>query len=266
MSSEDTNDKEKMLKPISLTAFIFAFILVQLYFISPAYFIFKYKRKYLELKHIPFIQMFLNQINCLTYVVIAVFDKGDFQNLLTNIIGSILCFIVIIYLGISLPKNNESKNYIFIYFFILNIIFQIYYIIYKINKEIYESLTIVINVLMYLSINIGTYYAFKENKPDRIPILSASLGLFSSIGWTVYSATLEEQQKDLITLISNILSFIVLIIPIVCYFFLLFCHKSQTEIINQNNDKDINKEENNNDEESTKLELKNDEDIDNNNI
>ena len=265
MSSEDTNDKEKMLKPISLTAFIFAFILVQLYFISPAYFIFKYKRKYLELKHIPFIQMFLNQINCLTYVVIAVFDQGDFQNLLTNIIGSILCFIVIIYLGISLPKNNESKNYIFIYFFILNIIFQIYYIIYQKIEGIYGSLTIVINVLMYLSMNIGTYYAFKENKPDRIPILSASLGLFSSIGWTVYSATLEE-KKDLITLISNILSFIVLIIPIACYFFLLFCHKSQTEIINQNNDKDINKEENNNDEESTKLELKNDEDIDNNNI
>lgn len=264
MSSEDTNNKEKVLGTTSLIAFIFAFILVELYFISPAYFVFKYKRKYLELKHTSFIQLFLNQLNCLTYVVIAVLGTGDFQNFLTNIIGSILCFIVIIYLGISLPRNNKSNNYIFIFFFILNIIFQIYYFIYQINKDIYKKLTIGINVLMYLSINIGTYFAFKENKPDRIPILSAFLGLFSSIGWTVYSASLGENQEDLITLLSNILSFAVLIIPIACYFFLLFCHKPQTEIINQNNDKDINKEENS--EVLNKLELKSDEDIENNNI
>ncbi len=210
MSSVGDEKNNMILSNSSLIAFIFAFILVQLYFISPIYFIFKYNKKFIEMKHIPFLQIFLNLLNCITYVVIAETGTGDIQNLITNLIGSCLCLIVIIYLYVSISKKLDS-NYILYFFIVLNIIFQIYYL----------------NIFMYLSLNIGTYFAFKEKKPDRIPILSAFLGLLSSIGWTIYSATLENVALDNITFFSNIFSFLVIIFTIVSYFYLDRCNKSE---------------------------------------
>lgn len=216
----DNTKDEKDLNPKSLISFIFAFIIVELYFISPTYFIFKYNKKYIEKKHIPFLQIFLNLLNCSTYVVIALTGNGDFQNLITNLIGVIICLLVILHLWLSLP-NKKNSNYLFNFFFVFNIIFQIYYFIFKYKKSITDYITIIINISMYLSLNIGTYYAFKENKADRIPILSAVLGLLSSIGWTLYAAFLgEDQGKDFITLFSNIFSFLVLIFTIFCYIYL----------------------------------------------
>ena len=210
LNDDGDEPEEKSLTTSSLIAFIFAFIIVELYFISPMYFIFKYNRKFIQKKHIPFLQIFLNLLNCSTYVVIALTGPGDFQNLITNIIGTILCLIVIIQLYISLSNHKSSKNILLYFYLIFNTIFQIYYFLYKYLPDSYEFLTIIINISMYLSLNIGTYYAFKENKPDRIPILSAVLGLLSSIGWTVYSACLEK-EFDTITLYSNISSFLVII-------------------------------------------------------
>ena len=210
LNDDGDEPEEKSLTTSSLIAFIFAFIIVELYFISPMYFIFKYNRKFIQKKHIPFLQIFLNLLNCSTYVVIALTGPGDFQNLITNIIGTILCLIVIIQLYISLSNHKSSKNILLYFYLIFNTIFQIYYFLYKYLPDSYEFLTIIINISMYLSLNIGTYYAFKENKPDRIPILSAILGLLSSIGWTVYSACLEK-EFDTITLYSNISSFLVII-------------------------------------------------------
>ena len=252
-NAEDNDDKS--LKASSLVAFIFAFIVVELYFISHLYFIFKYNRRYIEKKHIPFLQIFLNLLNCSTYVIIAIKGKGDFQNLITNSIGVALCLIVVIQLWISMSKKKKNQ-YFFKFFFIFNIIFQIYYFIFRsCGEKTTGHITIIINISMYLSLNIGTYYAFKENKPDRIPILSAVLGLLSSIGWTVYSACLEDD--DLITLISNMLSIIVLVFTIVCYIFLIkFQSPIKKEIINieKENEKDIKNDLNNDEDQATKLE------------
>ena len=93
------DDNTKPLTTSSLIAFIFSFILVQLYFISPIYFIYKYNQKYIERKHIPFVQIFFNLLNCSTYVVIAIIGTGDFQNLVTNLIGFILCLTKLCLLG-----------------------------------------------------------------------------------------------------------------------------------------------------------------------
>ena len=248
--SKDDDDDDRPLTTSSLIAFIFAFIVVELYFISPIYFIFKYNKKYIEKKHIPFLQIFLNLLNCSTYVVIAVKGTGDFQNLVTNGIGVTLCLIVVLQLWLSLSKKkNTNPNYIFNFFFIFNIIFQIYYFIFKYAEDATKYITIVINICMYLSLNIGTYYAFKENKPDRIPILSAVLGLLSSIGWTTYAACLDG-KPDNITLFSNIFSAVVLISTIASYMYLVKVHKPENIIKETDtNEKDINNSSSNNNKE-----------------
>lgn len=259
-----------------MIAFIFSFIVVELYFVSPIYFIIKYNNKYIKKKHLPIIQIFINLLNCSTYVIIALKGTGDFQNFLTNIIGVILCLIVILELWLSLSKN-KSSNYLLPTFLISNCIFQLYYYIFKIhskgkNKEkekeendlIFQILPIIINISMYSSLNIGVYYAFKEKKADRIPLLSAILGLLSSIGWTTYSLFDEDKEEenkknkaDIITLISNALSIIVLVIPIASYLYLSTKYKlnqSVNTVIEENSEKKIDlenkelKEEEDNDE------------------
>ena len=240
-AKEDDSDNERTLSTESLLSFIFAFIVVELYFASPIYFIFKYNRRYIEQKHIPFLQMFLNLLNCSTYVIISLLGTGDFQNLMTNSIGVVICLLVIIKLWTSLSKK-EHGSYLFNFFFIFNIIFQIYYFVFKYQPSASQYITIVINIFMYLSLHIGTYYAFKENKPDRIPILSAVLGLLSSIGWTFYAAFLNGFDK--ITLFSNSLSFIVLISVIICYIYLVKCRAPLKSNAIEGNEKDINKNKN----------------------
>ena len=92
---------------------------------------------------------------------------------------------------------------------------------------------------MYSSLNIGVYYAFKEKKADRIPLLSAILGLLSSIGWTIYSVAVEADEKndekkkekvesdsDIITKLSNAISIIVLVIPIISYIYIAEKYKN----------------------------------------
>ena len=191
------------------------------------YFIYKYNQKYIERKHIPFVQIFFNLLNCSTYVVIAIIGTGDFQNLVTNLIGFILCLIVVFHLYFSLPKKKYD-NYLLHNFIIFNIIFQLYYFIFKYNEGLSKYITIIINILMYMSLNIGTYYAFKEKKPDLIPILSAVLGFFASLGWAIYAACLGEH--DPITLLSNIFSFLVIISTILSYIYLLkFGSKTSNE-------------------------------------
>lgn len=252
----DDNSDKKPLTPSGIVSFIFAFIVVQLYFISPIYFIFKYNRRYIEKKHIPFLQIFLNLLNCSTYVVIAIKGDGDFQNLITNSIGVVICLIVVLQLWLSMSKKKNNQ-YIFNFVFIFNIIFQIYYFFFKYCPKSGKYITIIINIFMYLSLNIGTYYAFRENKPDRIPILSAILGLLSSIGWTLYSVCLknndENDKIDKITFFSNFFSMLVLISTIVCYIYLIKFEspiKNNTINVENENEKDIK----NDQEKSTKLE------------
>ena len=256
--------EEKNLSPGGLLAFIFSFICVELYFVSPIYFIIKYNNKNIKRKHLPIIQIFANLLNCSTYVMIAIKGVGDFQNFLTNIIGVILCIIVVLELWLSLSKR-KSSNYLLPIFLISNIIFQIYYYIFKIYKDdeksnnrlIFQILPIIINICMYLSLNIGVYFGFKEKRADRIPLLSAILGLLSSIGWTIYSSfeknekvdnnEEEENKSDIITLFSNGISNIILIIPIISYIYLSKKYK-----MNQNMDNAVKE-----DSEKNKIDLEN---------
>lgn len=267
---EEKNNDEQGDRPLttsSLIAFIFAFIAVELYFISPIYFIFKYNKKYIQRKHLPILQIFLNLLNCSTYVIISLMGKGDFQNLITNSIGVVLCLIVVFQLWFSLSKI-KNNHYVFHFFFVFNIIIQIYYILFKYIKKSSEIITIIINIFMYLSLNIGTYYAFKEKRPDRIPILSAVLGLLSSIGWTLYAHFLGELHKDKITLLSNSLSIAVTSLTVALYIFAIIFKKfkkNRNDSIKQKKiDNDINKIKDN-DVGTSLMEKRDNNEIDNNN-
>ena len=215
--------KSKNLNNYSLTSFIFAFIVVEIYFISPVYFIYKYKKSYMKFKHIPFFQIFFNFFNCSNWVAIALQGEGDFQNFITNIIGVCINLIVIqrFYSSISHKKSHYYKLPIFI---IINLVFQFEYILYKFNNEYFSKIvTVVVNVCMYSSINIGVYYGFKEKRADRIPLLSAILGFLSTIGWIFYSIFLNDNYdvtEDITTFLSNVLSILSLITPIICYIYL----------------------------------------------
>ena len=264
MSDQNNHDSsEKVLSSESLVAFIFAFITVQLYFISPIYFIFKYNKRYIQKKHIPFLQILFNLLDCTAYVVIYITGKGgDFQNVITNSIGLVLCLIVILQLYFALSKTKDSKNNLFHFIFIFNIIFQIYYFFFKYISDSSKYLTIIINICMYLSLNTGTYYAFKEGKPDRIPILSAVLGLITSICWTAYSKFIDKEEKsDTITFYSNIISFSVIIFTIVCYIYLI-CKKPKKNEVIQVNENDINNNKDIDNNESNQLKEKTDDNND----
>ena len=54
--------EEKDLSTKSLIAFIFSFIVVELYFVSPIYFIIKYNNRYIKKRHLPIYQISKNLI------------------------------------------------------------------------------------------------------------------------------------------------------------------------------------------------------------
>ena len=210
----------------SLAAFLFGFIFVELYFASPLYFIFKFNKKYIEFRHLPIIQMFINCLNCFCYVLLALYGIGDFQNLLTNTIGTLICLYCIFKLWQSLLPIKKAI-YVLYLFTLFNVIFQIYYAIIRYNNDANTTISIINNIAMYLSLNIGTYYGFKENRHDVIPILSTVLGLIASTGWVVYSKLYSKPDDDGndVTTYSNIVSFTCLIIPLLSYIFLAKCRK-----------------------------------------
>lgn len=251
-------EEDKKIDVSTLICFIFAFISVALYFFSPFYFIYKYEHKYLDLKSIPFLQIFFNALNCTVYVVAALSNTGDFQNLLTNITCLLICIFILLKLFIVINKGNESSTYFIYLLIIFNIIFQIGYYIYRSDDDegyLTQYSAIIINILMYLSLNQNDISAFKEKRPDKIPILSCCLGLLSSLGWLFYAMlssdenSYEEQSED-ITFYANLFSFFTLITPIVEYLFLFIKYKDEinrysinnANSVNSPNNKDMNKD------------------------
>lgn len=217
-----------------------SFILVEGYFFSPIYFIYKFKNKIISLYELPFAQVFINLLNCLIYTIISlqtIIDKNqsiDIQKIVTNGIGTIICLIVLLSLYITYTKFS-NKNLFLYMFTTVNIIFEI--IFYALafyeksgtkNEDEKEKqnnplmiVTMVTNSLMYASINIHLYFAIKQKRYDKIPILSSVLGLLASIGWFCYALIRwKEGDDDAQTMIGNAVGIIVLVPPIVTYIFL----------------------------------------------
>lgn len=238
-------EEGKELSLVASCVFILSFIVVESYFISPAYFIYKFEHNYIKINEVPFLQIFFNTLNCAIYVSAAISESGDFQNLLTNSVGLVICLFILLRLWLVLFKNNKTPGFFIYLLIIINIIFQISYLIYRLDDDegkLTQYFATVINICMYLVLNQNDISAYKEKRADKIPILSCILGLISSIGWFLYAYANQEkqeeekeetQQSDVITFYANLFSFIILIFPITEYF-ILFCKYKKNE--NRNDD------------------------------
>lgn len=220
------DEKKGTLDLKSAITLAISFVLVEGYFISPIYFIYKFKNKIISLYELPFAQVFINLLNCLIYTIISlqtIIDKNqsiDIQKLITNGIGTIICLIVLLSLYITYTKFS-NKNLFLYMFTTVNIIFEIIFYFLAFYEKPLMIVTMVTNSLMYASINIHVYFAIKQKRYDKIPILSSVLGILASIGWFCYALIRwKEGDDDAQTMIGNAVGIIVLVPPIVTYIFL----------------------------------------------
>lgn len=229
-------DQDMKLRPLDFISFILAFLGVEFYYISPLYFIKKYEHKLIELQEVPFIQLFCIILNCSAYMIFGIKGRGDFQNLLTNSIGLLLGLLVLFRLWYIIQKNKGSEYYFYL-FLILNIIFQIFYFIYRSEnaEQLSEFVAKIMNVTMYLVINQNDFFAWNQKRADKIPILSACLGLVASFFWFLFayftSPNQRESNSSQVTKFSNGVSIFVLIIPIGEYLYLKLKYKKEKEVI-----------------------------------
>ena len=225
-------------------ALLISFIFQELYYLSPLYFIFKYNTKRIEMKNIPFFQICFNTLTCVCILLEAIKGIGDFQNFITNIIGLFFSLIVIYQLWLSLTKEKASE-YLLYLFAIFNIIFQIFYYVLKSHEENgKEDLLITIlnqlpNVAMYLFCNQNDYFAYKEKKSEKIPILSCVLGLICTITWIIYHIFKNKGVFTFYNIIANALGAFCLVIAIVEYIFIKFKYERKVVVNEKKDDKNI---------------------------
>ena len=222
-------------------ALLISFIFQELYYLSPLYFIFKYNTKRIEMKNIPFFQICFNTLTCVCFIIEAIKGEGDLQNFITNIFGLFFSLIVIYQLWLSLTKEKASQ-YLLYLFVVFNIIFQIFYFILSLddksssdNKEgISKILCEYLNIAMYLFCNQNDYFACKEKKSGKIPILSCVLGLFSTISWLIYHSTKPGNSFTKNNIIANTGGLIFLVIPIIEYIIIRI--KYERKVIEEEDD------------------------------
>lgn len=229
----DENKTNLTLNPITLICFIFGFILIEAYYFSPYYFIYKYERGLINLKNVPFAQMLFDAITCGVYCVAGFIGNGDIQNLITNSIGLLLCLIVLVRLWFAISKGKERQN-LFYLIFVINIIAQIIYFVGRADSKtgsiMSKYMAMIFNSTQFLTIYPNLIFAYQEKKISNIPILSCFLGLFACIFWAIfglYTNKNDKTESSLITKMSNIISVIILIFPIIVYF--IFKKKFGTE-------------------------------------
>lgn len=245
-------DQDMKLKPKDFIFFLLAFLAVEFYYISPLYFIKKYEHKLIELYEVPFIQLLCIILNCSAYMIFGIKGRGDFQNLLTNSIGLLLGLLVLFRLWYVIQKDKGSEYYFYL-FLILNIIAQIFYFIYRSEnaEELSEFVAKIMNVTMYLVINQNDFFAWNQKKAEKIPILSACLGLVASFFWFLFayftSPNKRESNSSQVTQFSNGVSIFVLLVPIAEYVYLKLMYRNGKEEISgrlidgEDNEKDERK-------------------------
>ena len=230
-----------------VTILILSFCCQELYYLSPLYFIFKYKKKCIEMKNLPLFQIFSNTLNCLFFITAVLKKAGDFENLITNTFGFVFCLIVVYQLFHSLTKFKEKLSGHFFYLFIIyNLCFQFFYYISGMTSQIISK---ILNVSMYFFCNQNDYYAFKEKKSGIIPILSCVLGLSSSIGWIIYNTLVlyDNPTNEDITwknLYTNIVGCLFLVFPILEYTYIRMKYELIKEIVKKDDDDDGDDENN----------------------
>ena len=114
---------------------------------------------------------------------------------------------------------------------IFNLFFQIFYAIFKCTEDIIinQFLSGAFNILMYATPLIHTMNAYRNKNRDIIPIVNVTFGAIASFIWTIYGilGVVFCKGNDKETLISNSISFVILIPNMIVYFRM---HKQESRL------------------------------------
>ena len=234
-------------------------VLSLLYFTTPLIQIIKAYRKTLNKEAIPLSLLIFIILNCLLWLLNA-FSSDKLSDwiplLISNGIGIILNLaILFLYLNLLLEKN--VKKFFFYGFFIINVIMQITYGMFryiilkdKENKEDDQKqaefhyigfAATIINVLMYFSPIFNIIKLFKKKSSDLLPIFTLGVGFFCTMVFLIegvinYNFYDYEDEKDertyaLETIISNGISFFLIVCQIGFWFYYRFNINNEVKII-----------------------------------
>lgn len=238
----DENKIETIDSIYGLILFLFAFFNVQIYFLSPLIFIYKYEKKQIELKEFPFIQVFFNFLNCFAHVLYAAKGYGALETLINNFVGLLISLGVYIRMWIALYKRG-LKSIWFYLFVVTNIIFQCCFKAFTTKQpDTLSLLSLTLNILMYLSTNQNIILAIRSGDASKLPFISAIFGLIASIFWILWYSygvagkTVDSKafSRKEVNNFANAISIFCLIIPITLYLLLRKNKKSEKDENNLN--------------------------------
>ena len=208
--------------------------LIEIYYASPGIMLYKYNKEKIPEKMIPTLQILTNLFNTITWIISGLktkapgqsFTVGEKQKIICNSIGTAIGLVLTFFLWLVYSKNKKSEHLIYL-FMIYNVFIQIFYIIFRIDLQMLSKcMSIILNIIMYSTPLIYSYYAYRCNNRKIIPIVNVAFGTSAAAVWVGYALFGYFGQKDSSfnnwedwdSLIANSLSLLVLIPNIVFYF------------------------------------------------
>lgn len=208
--------------------------LIEIYYASPGIMLYKYNKEKIPEKMIPTLQILTNLFNTITWIISGIkanasgqsFTVDETQKIVCNSIGTAIGVVLTFFLWLVYSKNKKSEHLIYL-FMIYNVFIQIFYIIFRINcPMLSKSMSIILNIIMYSTPLIYSYYAYRCNNRKIIPIVNVAFGTSAAAVWACYALFGYFGQKepkfqdweDWDSLVANSLSLLVLIPNIVLYF------------------------------------------------
>lgn len=212
--------EENPVYAIRIILIVIGLIMIEIYYATPGIMLYKFYKQQLPEKLLPTIQILTNFLNTINWIISGTKDVIDIQKIICNSIGATIGGVLVFFLWMIYSKNKKNEHLIYL-FMIFNIFFQIFYALFRFikNREVNQYLSGAFNILMYSTPLIHTYYAYKNKNRDIIPIINVTFGAIASFAWTIYGIIgVVKCNKDYESMISNSISFVILIINIIMYF------------------------------------------------
>lgn len=217
-------DNDQVVKIIRIILIVIGIIMIEIYYATPGIQLYKFYKKQIPEKLLPTIQILTNFLNTINWIISGTRKNDnnniDLQKIICNSIGAFIGGVLVFYLWMLYSKNKKNEHLIYL-FMIFNVFFQIFYALFKLSKPIISQyLSGAFNILMYATPLIHTYYAYQDKNRDIIPIVNVTFGAIASFTWTIYGivGVVNCNTNDYDSMISNSVSFVLLIVNIIMYF------------------------------------------------
>ena len=221
---ESNQCEDQVIKIIRIILIVIGIIMIEVYYATPGIQLYKFYKKQLPENLLPTIQILTNFLNTINWIISGTRTNGntntiDLQKIICNSIGAFIGGVLVFYLWMIYSKNKKNEHLIYL-FMIFNVFFQIFYALFKFSTlVINQYLSGAFNILMYATPLIHTYYAHQNKNRDIIPIVNVTFGAIASFTWTIYGiVSYVSCGSDCDSLISNSVSFVLLIVNIIMYF------------------------------------------------